>query len=565
MGQRPSRDARGSDLLQYWLPLTSKASESDTAHKGLTAPLFQPRPPTKAPFSVDTLKRPRSCPCASEGAVAKHRVSPPCQPPLPKGGLPLPDPFSRGNPPSQPSLPGLPKPQTRPPPRSLQPRHTPPPSHAARDATRGQSLEHLAARDPTVGQSLEHPRHSPPFRPPQPHASSAAAASFSTSSTLLSKRKQSCLRSWKELVLLIGQASDLMKELECSSNKDTHLATAIAAFQPGTLECYLSIASKFVDFVLAQGQTLSSLSLAFLADFLETARLGKVEDREICRSSPKQTIKALTWLAAHAQMPALQALLNNKLIAAFRADAVPKDRKEALPLPLAAVAAWELIVCLKSTAPQLRLLLGAFLLAFWASLRFGDMQRIRLSSLSLSTHALRGVCYATKTTNRGQPFAVNPFGLTGRDIASSWVVAWLTELQRSWSATQAFWGPLAEPDFLLPVLPGLALPASDPFVFQLPMAYSQALPALRWALQLLPPSGVPPATQEEALAFTVHCLKVGLLSASAQLRLASDPRRKQGHHKDSVSLYGRDDTIDALWVQSQVISACAKVGVPRAP
>ena len=541
---------------------------TDTQPRGLPPPVFQPKPPTKAPYSVNTLKRPKCYPSAVKGPVAKQRLLPPCRTVPAKGGLLLPPQLPREAGPPQSPFPGLPKPHMRPPPRSLQACLKVPPPHAARDATVGQSLEHIAAstaRDPIVGQSLEQSRSTPIAQPPQPRTSPTSTGSFSTTSALLSSRKQACLQTWKELVAMIGEASVLMKELQSSSNGDAHLTTAIAAFQPGTLECYLSIASKFVDFVMAQGQDMSSLSLAFLADFLETARLGDEEDREVCRTSPKQTLKALTWLASYAQIPVLQALLGNKLIAAFRSDVAPRDRKEALPLPLAAVAAWEVLVCLKSTAPQLRLLLGAFLLAFWASLRFGDMQRIRLSSLSLSACSLRGICYATKTTNRGQPFAVNPFGLTGRDIASSWVVAWLAELQRSWSATERHWGPSAEPDFLLPVLPGLASRAPEPFVFQLPMAYSQALPALRWALQLVPPSGVSPTTPEESLAFTVHCLKVGLLSASAQLRLASDTRRKQGHHKDSVSLYARDDTIDALWVQSEVISACAKGWRPTRP
>ena len=57
----------------------------------------------------------------------------------------------------------------------------------------------------------------------------------------------------------------------------------------------------------------------------------------------------------------------------------------------------------------------------------------------------------------------------------------------------------------------------------------------------------------EAQAFTLHSIKVCLLSASAQLRLPEEARRLQGHHKlTSVQLYSRDDTIQSLWLQRQV-------------
>ena len=60
----------------------------------------------------------------------------------------------------------------------------------------------------------------------------------------------------------------------------------------------------------------------------------------------------------------------------------------------------------------------------------------------------------------------------------------------------------------------------------------------------------------EAQAYTLHSLKVALLSAAAQLRLPEESRRQQGHHRlTSVQLYSRDDTIDSLWVQSQIASA----------
>ena len=118
----------------------------------------------------------------------------------------------------------------------------------------------------------------------------------------------------------------------------------------------------------------------------------------------------------------------------------PHDRREALPLPLAILAAWEEHIVSPACTPAVGLLLGALLLCAHCSLRFGDIQRIKPSALSLSAQALRGLCWATKTTNQGQPFACLPFGLRGKDISTSWLVKWLALLSQALDATQAEWG-----------------------------------------------------------------------------------------------------------------------------
>ena len=59
---------------------------------------------------------------------------------------------------------------------------------------------------------------------------------------------------------------------------------------------------------------------------------------------------------------------------------------------------------------------------------------------------------------------------------------------------------------------------------------------------------------------------MALLSASAQLRLLEDSRRQQGHHRlSSAQLYSRDDTIESIWVQSQVASALIRGWRPTRP
>ena len=59
------------------------------------------------------------------------------------------------------------------------------------------------------------------------------------------------------------------------------------------------------------------------------------------------------------------------------------------------------------------------------------LQRIDFASLSLTSAALLGVCYATKTTSQGQPFAVTIAGITGRDTSPCWPLHWLAALHRA--------------------------------------------------------------------------------------------------------------------------------------
>ena len=109
-----------------------------------------------------------------------------------------------------------------------------------------------------------------------------------------------------------------------------------------------------------------------------------------------------------------------------------------------------------STARKdLRLFLGGLLLALHGGLRFGDLQRIRLNSLSLTSHSLRGVCWQTKTTKRGQPFAVTLHGISGRALDSLWVLPFLRAVQSAWLATESAMGLSVVPDFILPVLTNL--------------------------------------------------------------------------------------------------------------
>ena len=208
------------------------------------------------------------------------------------------------------------------------------------------------------------------------------------------------------------------------------------------------------------------------------------------------------------------------------------------------MVAWEDKIREPQCPPALALLLGGFLLAIHSSLRFGDLQRICTSSLSIASDSLRGSCWTTKTSLTGQPFAVTHFGLSGGDTASAWTITWLSHVQDSLLKTRETLGVETEPDFLIPTPRSWDSPHTP--VFNTPLQYHQALTLLRWLVQTPWRSSL--LSANEASAFTLHSLKVSLLSASAQLRLPEESRRLQGHHKlSSVQRYSRDDTIQSFW------------------
>ena len=151
-----------------------------------------------------------------------------------------------------------------------------------------------------------------------------------------------------------------------------------------------------------------------MVDLLHDCKEGSQQDRGVHKCTSAVMIRAIGWLARHAQIQSLPALMSNPLIQAFRKPEGPRDRREALPLPLSTIAAWEEKIREPSTTHAIKILLGAMLVTAHASLRFADMQRIKHSSLSLAGSGLRGNCWATKTSSTGQPWAVAPYGLTAR-------------------------------------------------------------------------------------------------------------------------------------------------------
>ena len=91
-----------------------------------------------------------------------------------------------------------------------------------------------------------------------------------------------------------------------------------------------------------------------------------------------------------------------------------KAHKEALPLPMAVVAAFERRVSNRAATQWETLVLGSFVAMIWGGLRGEKLQRTCPGSLVVDGNVLRGIAWRSKTSKNGLPFGVWTFGLTSR-------------------------------------------------------------------------------------------------------------------------------------------------------
>ena len=235
-------------------------------------------------------------------------------------------------------------------------------------------------------------------------------------------QREKCIQDWQDLLAQIGSCSITFVAAAASQDPYAAFAASLRAYTPSTIAQYFRCIRAFLALIRALGFSIQNLLLVHLVDLLHACENSKLEDRSSVRIAPRPMLKALSWLARINQIESLASLLSNPLAKAFASPQRPQERKEALPLPLAILASWERKVCAADCAHNLRITLGAFLLAAHTSMRFGDMQRIKIKEISLT-------CWATKTTKLGQPWACTLFGLTGRSAQSSWVLKWLESLR----------------------------------------------------------------------------------------------------------------------------------------
>ena len=234
----------------------------------------------------------------------------------------------------------------------------------------------------------------PGKRPAQTAAQQILRVRHASASPLL-------LAKWMHLLEQLQDFSNLWQSISTSTNKDVHAARVLDGVAPSTALKYISTCLTFL--TTLNSLRISLKGLTVVADVLLTMSLAK--SSSTVGGSCISSIKALRWLHRIADAPALSAI-HTPLVQSFLVRRIPRDRKEAPPLPLWVLTQWERRI-LMSSCPALQvIILGSFLLMAWASLRFSDAQRVDLNKLVFSDHDLRGLVWRSKTSIIGVPFGI---------------------------------------------------------------------------------------------------------------------------------------------------------------
>ena len=259
------------------------------------------------------------------------------------------------------------------------------------------------------------------------------------------------------------------------------------------------------------------------------------------KGGAKNTLCALKFVATLMGWQNWVDMLSKPVVTVWCDSSMSRQaRKEALPLPLSVIAAFEARIHedLAVGATQETMALVAFLVMFWGALHFSDLQQVERDSLQIENSIARGRCYRCKSAKDGMPFGLLCFG-----IFSTWDAG----LRRLCEA-------MKECDFLL----------AGPRGARANFAYALGM----FRRLLVSVGGVPSA---QASSYTLHSLKTTGLSWGLQLDVDVHQRRLWGHHRsvDSgskmVTKYSRDDVLPALRAQLRVLQAIRGGWVPLAP
>lgn len=378
-------------------------------------------------------------------------------------------------------------------------------------------------------------------------------ASRRTSDTLrLKKPSESIwlLQQWELILGRLGSLSTVGSSLKSSQFAASHSARVLDQFAPSTLMKYFAVFLRFMDNLIALRLQLEHLNETSLADALVACSLSRKADPESgCGCTI--TIKAVRWISTHAGVDCLHVAWS-PLVESFLKSRIPKELKEAAPLPLYVVFHLERRILQSNCSPSEVWLLGAILITLWGGLRFADAQRCSWESFVWDGKCLRASCWRTKTSHRGQPFGVWASGFLSIG-ARSWLWKWLSTLDQLWYLESTTDLNMLPPDFLFPKMTGMQI--ESPWS---PMTYSEALFWIRHVCTI--PWKAPPFAVANV---TAHSMKSTLLSWGAQLSadgiVSPEERMLQGHHRQSharsLRLYSRDDVFGQLTFQQKLIQA----------
>ncbi|CAE7241641.1 unnamed protein product [Symbiodinium microadriaticum] len=384
------------------------------------------------------------------------------------------------------------------------------------------------------------------FRAPRPKVKEAG---FSRSKDLHDEVAQRNNLLFEQLCDLHFDISSVLGQIASSRYSELPRGKLLAKISDSTASRYLRSVQIFFTTFEELGGNIRQVDTGLLLDtFFVLSRCPE----EGPLSNSLNVMKALRWyrkLLGLSPFPDLYSAAFSSLV-----QPASGEKRESMPLPLSFHAFLERKVLTLDTSKDEALWAGSFLACVGGSLRFSDAQHISWSSLCFSHFTLRGICYRTKTTERGAPFAFLGFGFcsSSREFGMNWLSAWILLLDNIWQELRARFGSQVTPDCLFFTM------GTQGFS---PASYAQTLLRLRHFLQ---ESGMRP---EQAANYTLHSLKVTMLSWMAQLDLPLPARTLQGHHAlaGSMQLYSRDDVWPALRAQLAVWEAVHRGFTPMLP
>ena len=445
---------------------------------------------------------------------------------------------------------GLPLPPPRTQPKSLQPKppvsmefHSDQSLHFASDASFHRTAVSIPSA-PCRAQAVSQSRGS-------------TGITVSSSSALLRMRFPSqsnwLVQEWKDILRKLGRASSVYQSLAQSDHADQHATRVLDQFAPSTLLRYFAAWKNFHGVLHSLQLDCSTLTEAQLADAIVVVSLGKRTD---CSAGSQLTIKAMRWIATHAGVTGLAAAWS-PLVESFLKSRIPAELKESMPLTLFTVLQFERRLLMSSCPMTEVVILGSILLCVWSSLRFADAQRCSFGSMCFDGISLRGSCWRTKTSSRGQPWGVLASGFLSLG-SFNWIEKWLVSMDELWFKAKSTHLDMPTPDFLFPQLSqdGIALPWT-------PMSYAEALAWIR-KMACLPWKSQPQPSSQ----WTAHSMKSTLLAWGAQMvaegRVTAEERMLQGHHRQGTSkslrTYSRDDVHGQLAFQRKVVEFVRRGG-----
>ena len=212
-------------------------------------------------------------------------------------------------------------------------------------------------------------------------------------------------------------ASSSASSCDFSSTSAMSLRQLFLDRAPSTLRRHLSGWRLWVAFCSIHDLQPGAPPISALLDFLESLSVGALEDRGNARQrNALGVLSAMTFAAAKLSLESLQTLLREPMIQSWKkGDKWKRSRvKEAVPISFFALEKLEQVVA--GASGDDRILLCAILLMAWGSLRWSDLQRLDLQSITSDATSIRGWCWRTKSSVRGMPWGVLRCGCA----ASNW-------------------------------------------------------------------------------------------------------------------------------------------------